>query len=471
MIAVRAAGGTSRSRVKSVRCLIIRIDMKKIGLGYLTLFSAAVLAAVSAVSCSRDGASSVPDGDSDVVFGGAVRKTGPATKAGDFNEDDFIMINSSSSAVFGDISICSHVDGSEDVISVYEAADGVEGRLAVKSGSQPLIWNGLDAGHTFYAWTFPSGESGGVDMSDTDLTQGTVTFGTGRDTGLEQFIVAEEGPVSYQDNGSYVRLLFYRPVAKIRLESLTHIDANGSRTQIEQCSILFPNLPRTSVFDAMKERVDGGNYGDVWLVSGDTGYVEPENGLLWKWDVTSGNSVADSELFLHPFEFGTDPGAADGDQPDETQPGYFIVTAEIDGVEKTYFASLAGMIDVTELQAGQFMRMQLSVQDGAAGGIGCQIVDWNTETETDVIHRRPGVYSAEDAASLLQILSSDPVDLDALDRFCTGGNVIHLYTEVDWSSVTGTLTIPDGYTLDAQGYAVILGSGGSLAGDVTGLAG
>ena len=75
MIAVRAAGGTSRSRVKSVRCLIIRIDMKKIGLGYLTLFSAAVLAAVSAVSCSRDGASSVPDGDSDVVFGGAVRKT------------------------------------------------------------------------------------------------------------------------------------------------------------------------------------------------------------------------------------------------------------------------------------------------------------------------------------------------------------------------------------------------------------
>ena len=115
--------------------------------------------------------------------------------------------------------------------------------------------------------------------------------------------------------------------------------------------------------------------------------------------------------------------------------------------------------------------MQLSVQDGAAGGIGCQIVDWNTETETDVIHRRPGVYSAEDAASLLQILSSDPVDLDALDRFCTGGNVIHLYTEVDWSSVTGTLTIPDGYTLDAQGYAVILGSGGSLAGDVTGLAG
>ena len=75
------------------------------------------------------------------------------------------------------------------------------------------------------------------------------------------------------------------------------------------------------------------------------------------------------------------------------------------------------------------------------------------------------------AASLLQILSSDPVDLDALDRFCTGGNVIHLYTEVDWSSVTGTLTIPDGYTLDAQGYAVILGNGGSLAGDVTGLAG
>ena len=183
------------------------------------------------------------------------------------------------------------------------------------------------------------------------------------------------------------------------------------------------------------------------------------------------NSVADSELFLHPFEFGTDPGAAGGDQPDETQPGYFIVTAEIEGVEKTYFASLAGMIDVTGLQAGQFMKMQLSVQDGAAGGIGCQIVDWNTATDTDVIHRRPGVYSAGDAALLLQILSSEPVDLTALDRFCSGGNVIHLYTEVDWSSVTGTLTIPDGYTLDGQGYAVILGSGGSLAGDVTGVAG
>ncbi len=423
---------------------------------------------LAVASCSNDGMT-VQDGGN-VEFGGAVKKTSaPSSKAGDYNENDFDPINNSSSE-FGSITLCRSVDGLQDVYSVYEAEDGVAGRLACASGQVPLIWAGTGTAHTFYAWTTPSvGTSGtvtgGVEMDGTVLNRGKVTFGILKDTDLEKFIVAEEGPLSYESNGSYVRLLFYRPVAKIRLDQLVHIDARGSRTHVEKCTVTFPNLPKTAVFDAKKTRVEGGNYGDVWLDSGDAGYEEAEKGVTWDWDSTTG-SDADYDLYVQPFVFGTDDGVVDGSQPDETQPGYFIITAVIDGVEKTYYATLAGMVDIKELQAGQFMRMDLSVQDGAGGGIGCEIVDWNTEEESSVSHRRPGLYSQEDADALLDVLTADPVDLDALNRFCREENgvmVIHLYTDVDWSSLTEELVLPEGYAIDSQGYEIVFGEGGAIA--------
>ena len=216
----------------------------------------------------------------------------------------------------------------------------------------------------------------------------------------------------------------------------------------------------TARFNAAKK--DWTDVKDVWLQSDEDGYQTPLLGLSWEWDISVEDAASDYVLYVHPFSFGSDD--ADGGQPDPRQPGYFRITAVVgsNNTEKVYFASLAGLKDITELKAGQFMKMQIAVQDGGGGGLGCRIVDWNTEDEQNVSHRRAGIYTQEDADNLLKILQTSPLDTDALDNYCRDGKNIYLYTSVDWSSVTGSLTIPDGYTLCKQGYSVTLGEGGKL---------
>lgn len=425
---------------------------------------ACIVLAGTLSSCSRqEEPQYAPDGD-EVLFQGLVKNSNMVSRSSDFNEEDFVLINSSTDAHFGDIRICSNASGT-DVIAEYEPADAWQGRLSALN--TPLKWSkGTDVEYTFYACTYPSGPEGsdggvgGVTMDANYPMQGKVTFGTQKDTHLESFIVAKEGPLKYADNGSYVKLLFYRPVAKIQIESVTHFDAAGSQTPIKKCKIDFPNLYRTARFDAKKVRGDD-NPGDVWLQPDE----DPQLDLSWNWDISGEDESSDSVLYVHPFSFGSDE--ADGGQPDPTQPGYFRITATIKDTEnkdteKVYFASLAGLKNITELKAGQFMKMQIAVQDGGGGGLGCRIVDWNTEDEQNVSHRRAGIYTQEDADNLLKILQTSPLDTDALDNYCRDGKNIYLYTSVDWSSVTGSLTIPDGYTLCKQGYSVTLGEGGKL---------
>lgn len=425
---------------------------------------ACIVLAGTLSSCSRqEEPQYAPDGD-EVLFQGLVKNSNMVSRSSDFNEEDFVLINSSTDAHFGDIRICSNASGT-DVIAEYEPADAWQGRLSALN--TPLKWSkGTDVEYTFYACTYPSGPEGsdggvgGVTMDANYPMQGKVTFGTQKDTHLESFIVAKEGPLKYADNGSYVKLLFYRPVAKIQIESVTHFDAAGSQTPIKKCKIDFPNLYRTARFDAKKVRGDD-NPGDVWLQPDE----DPQLDLSWNWDISGEDESSDSVLYVHPFSFGSDE--ADGGQPDPTQPGYFRITATIKDTEnkdteKVYFASLAGLKNITELKAGQFMKMQIAVQDGGGGGLGCRIVDWNTEDEQNVSHRRAGIYTQKDADNLLEILQTSPLDTDALDNYCRDGKNIYLYTSVDWSSVTGSLTIPDGYTLCKQGYSVTLGEGGKL---------
>lgn len=420
---------------------------------------ACIVLAGTLSSCSRqEEPQYAPDGG-EVLFQGLVKNSNMISRS-DFNEKGFVLINSSTDAQFGDIRICSNASGTDE-IAEYEPADGWQGRLSALN--TPLKWSkGTNAEYTFYACTYPSGPEGsdgvvgGVTMDDVNSMQGTVRFGTQKETDLEHFIVAKEGPLKYAENGSYVKLLFYRPVAKIQIESVTHFDAAGSQTPIKKCKIDFPNLYHTASFDAKKGWTDD-NPGDVWLSTNGTG-------LSWNWDISGEDESSDSVLYVHPFPFGSDE--ADGGQPDPTQPGYFRITATIDGEGKVYFASLAGLKDITKLKAGQFMKMQIAVQDGGGGGLGCQIVDWNTKGEQTVSHRRAGIYTQKDADNLLKILQTSPLDTDALDNYCRDGKNIYLYTSVDWSSVTGPLKIPDGYTLCKQGYSVTLGEGGKLEEDV-----
>lgn len=426
---------------------------------------ACIVLAGTLSSCSRqEEPQYAPDGD-EVLFQGLVKNSNMVSRSSDFNEKDFVLINSSTDAQFGDIRICSSTSEAsseaDDVIAEYEPADGWQGRLSAEDPANPLTWSkGTDAKYTFYACTYPSGpegSDGGVTMANDKSMRGTVTFGTQKETDLEHFIVAKEGPLKYAENGSYVKLLFYRPVAKIQIDSITHFDAAGSQTPIKKCKIDFPNLYRTACFNAKKGWTDD-NPGDVWSSPKGTG-------LSWNWDISAaGAKASDYVLYVHPFPFGSDE--ADGGQPDPKQPGYFRITATIDGEGKVYFASLAGLKDIRELKAGQFMKMQIAVQDGGGGGLGCQIVDWNTKGEQTVSHRRAGIYTQGDADNLLEILQASSLDTGALNNYCRDGKNIYLYTSVDWSSVKGPLKIPDGYTLCKQGYSVTLGEGGQLVGVV-----
>lgn len=426
---------------------------------------ACIVLAGTLSSCSRqEEPQYAPDGD-EVLFQGLVKNSNMISRS-DFNEKDFVLINSSTDAQFGDIRICSNASGTDE-IAEYEPADAWQGRLSALN--TPLKWSkGTDAEYTFYACTYPSGPEGsdggvgGVTMANDNPMQGTVRFGTQKETDLEHFIVAKEGPLTYAKNGSYVKLLFYRPVAKIQIESVTHFDAAGSQTPIKQCKIDFPNLYHTACFNAKKDWTD---VKDVWLQPDE----DPQLGLSWNWDISGEDESSDSVLYVHPFSFVSDEadgGQADGGQPDPTQPGYFRITATIDGAAKVYFASLAGLKVITELKAGQFMKMQIAVQDGGGGGLGCRIVDWNTEDEQNVSHRRAGIYTQKDADNLLEILQASSLDEGALNNYCRDGKNIYLYTSVDWSSVKGSLKIPDGYTLCKQGYSVTLGEGGQLEGVV-----
>lgn len=431
---------------------------------------ACIVLAGTLSSCSRqEEPQYAPDGD-EVLFQGLVKNSNMVSRSSDFNEEDFVLINSSTDAHFGDIRICSSPFGAADVIAEYKPADAWQGRLSAKDLSNPLTWNkGTTTNYTFYACTYPSVSEGsvvgGVTMDNDNSMQGTVRFGTQKETDLEHFIVAKEGPLTYAENGSYVKLLFYRPVAKIQIESVTHFDAAGSQTPIKKCKIDFPNLYLTACFNAKKDWTD---VKDVWLQPGEVGYQTPLLGLSWNWDISGEDESSDSVLYVHPFSFSFPFGSdeADGGQPDPTQPGYFRITATIKDTEnkdteKVYFASLAGLKNITELKAGQFMKMQIAVQDGGGGGLGCRIVDWNTEDEQNVSHRRAGIYTQDDADNLLEILKTSPLDTGALNNYCRDGK-IYLYTSVDWSSVTGSLKIPDGYTLCKQGYSVTLGEGGKL---------
>lgn len=385
-------------------------------------------------------------------------------------DNDYVLINSSTDAKFGDIKICKSVDNYNDVFSDYVADDGVQGRLANKGGS-PLKWTNQDSEHTFYAWTYPSVTAentfeGGVQMDAVNPTCGTVTFGTKGDTGLETFIVAKEGPVQFSKQGSYVKLLFHRPIAKILLESVTHIDTDKNETQVDECTITFPNLYKSAEFDVKKNTGTGE---DIWTTSYPSN-TDTNLGIAWNWSKiekdNDGSIINDDQsvLYVLPFEFGTQEDV--DSQPDHTQLGYFTVEATIDNVKKLYFGSLAGLKDIQELKAGQYMKLQIGIQDGGGIGLGCKIVDWSTENEQYVSHHRAGIYTQEDAETLLDILQGNPVDTDALDLYCKdGGKTIYLYTSIDWSKLTENLTIPDGYTLDGQGYSIKLGNEGSLSGN------
>ena len=426
---------------------------RMIGLGVWMLLVTAFSACIreESLGFSEDG----------LAFRGMVEQGRTLSRAG--VEDEGFSLLGSTNDMFGDIHILLEANGRSESC-IYEYDNGVKGRLKAKGGENPLTWRDAEAEHDFYAWTQPVGEAGtgGVAMSQTsgEETKGTVTFGRQEDTGLNQFIVARTEDVVY-GNGPYVELKFYRPVARIRLDSLTHIAVDGTRNEISTCEIVFPNLYQTAKFDVRRKLGLDEEPREVW----EDDKSDWDTGLVWHNGTVPNDKGDDKDvLYVHPFAF-----EKDGESQEASQPGYFMLKATVGErpVEKTYRASLAGITALTELKAGQELHLILQVADGAVGGFGSYIKGWNTEGEETVTHSRPGIYSQADAEALLRYLQNG--DASNIPPYFyeeeEGVKVIRLYTHADWSSLTGKLEIPSGWLLDGNGYSVGMGTGGSLSGN------
>lgn len=87
-----------------------------------------------------------------------------------------------------------------------------------------------------------------------------------------------------------------------------------------------------------------------------------------------------------------------------------------------------------------------------------------------VNNRVPGVYSEEEAGRLLKALTATE---ESSEKFPNGvkdllvGSTINLFCDINWSSYTETeaITIPDGYSLNGNGYNITLPNGVSITGN------
>lgn len=432
-----------------------------------------------------------------VHFYGAVKKQSSiqVTSRATPDPDLYITLNETTED-FGIFYIWQNVvdnNETEQIFQQYVETNGTQGNLKINGSGTPLNWHNKTSEHTFYAWTQPCVEGkGGVQISadkfPTFGTQtgnieeiGTVKYGTNEDTGLEKFIVAQKGPISYNEWGQDVALYFERPIAKITLKGVTYITASGAeRPNFETCTILFPNMFKTAVFNPLNWTNDG-----VQNVLQTVDDVD-NKGITWEWykekeDADESNEHDAHSLYVHPFKFGNENEevSAGNNVNIHDDPGFFIVKLEVENQVKSYTGTLNSLSTIRELKAGEHMQLYLTVTDGGGVGVGYEIVDWTDKpSQTLPQYRIPGVYNEEDAKRLLDALIQSPTTFPtgvedlvvetSVDDATSKTYDINLFTHIDWSSIGEGITeinIPDNCTLKGNGYNITLKEGVAISGD------
>ena len=392
----------------------------------------------------------------EVHFYGAIKKQSniQATSRTTPNPDNYITLNETTEDfgtfyIWQDITSQGEGETTEKLhyFQQYVEVTGEQGNLAIADTDNEegrLNWHNQTSKHTFYSWTQPNVKNseqkitGGVDMgsslpenfgkqeNESSIT-GTVTYGTNGETNLEKFIVTKKGPISYDEWGQDVALYFERPIAKITLQGVTYIDADGAENaDIKTCTLLFPNMYKTASFNPFAWNNDTQN-----VLSTDDN--ENEKGIKWEWHKTTTEYDAKS-LYVHPFQFGSNnenTNQSDDNTGIHQDPGFFIIQmAFSNGSTKNYTGTL-NSLNLTptsttakrQLNAGEHMQLYLTVTDGGGVGIGYQIINWNTEEEQTLPqYRIPGVYNEEDAERLLEALTNNTFPKGVEDLLVGGEN-------------------------------------------------
>lgn len=370
----------------------------------------------------------------------------------------------------------------------YKVAEGKAGDLSptdAEDETYHLHWDGLTTQYYFQALSVPVPEEGGVEgvtFTHTDSPEtgsGKVVFGDYK-TGLEYFVGATVGPKKLQD-AQTVNMRLQRQVSKVIFNSIYYEPAPpAGGYYVDTCEIIFPNLYTSATFDMAHFRLQQGVFDVQNPFDTPVGgtrqlndyitldYKDQPKGIRMNWKELPKDSANTQVLrdirqavYVHPFKFW------DGsDNKPENQSGFFIVRYK----GRSFTGNIYGTDEKVQLLAGQSARLTLTLREGnvPGGGEGSIIVGWKIAGEQDVPHYPvPGIYSADDAAALLAALQSGGT-IPIPERFYNEKKEIRLFTNIDWSAVTGTLTIPDGYTLVGQGYHIKMGEHGTVAGKIKG---
>lgn len=369
----------------------------------------------------------------------------------------------------------------------YEVQNSVSGKLSVVGGKS-LYWKDSKTEYIFRAISVPADfidENGttipsGVKFHESDDYSeelGEVTFGDYK-TGLEYFVGVAVAPVKMPSDQS-LAVMFQRQVSKVAVWSVTHEKADGTiNKNVDECTIIFPNLPTTATFTMTEFHAQSKYYeeGNVLKKGDDYVTLRPgkEKGVKMNWKkVASGDRDILQACYLPPFKIWDGP-----DNSPENQSGFFVV--EYDG--KNYTGNIYGNDEHTAIWQGRFIRLNLTLKDGpvAGGGEGSAIAGWNTEEEDSIPHHRyAGIYSQEEADQLLdELKTGNPDNIPSIffqEEYLPDEEgkpvkvkVIRLLTNIDWSSVTDEVRIPDGFALMGCGFNVLLGDNGSIKGSLKG---
>lgn len=455
----------------------------------ITTYSATVLLLTALAACTDEERSNTPlvPTKEDIAFLGTVEE------GEDITTRASIVMNSEKFD-YGDIYIYRERETEESggekksEMQVYQVAPGEQGKLEVKESGDALKWEDAYDKQTFIAWTqpYPGSEEeeestpptdedfmGGVMMNEpespaTYATTGTVKFGTQSETNLERFIVAKTGPLSFNDQNQYVGLHFYHPVGKIQLDVVTHIRSDKSEEDITEAILTFPNLPKSATLNVLNAKERPSPYTDVLNPS------QKEKGITWTWKKNEENAL----LYVNPFTF-----YYDEINDDYMQPGYFTIQIKVTPnsssqttVTKIYSGMLAtsstSHVGAVQLKGNECLHITMQATDGPVIGINSYITDWNTEPMENVPqHRVPGIYTQEDAEALLNaLLNYTDIPAYLIDGEEGDTQTIRFFTHVNWESLleeeeVESITIPQEYTLDGQGYNLILPKGVTLYGD------
>ncbi len=371
-------------------------------------------------------------------------------------------------------------DGKEPSWGHYKIKSGDAGKLSPTDDNFKLIWKEWRKDYFFRGISTPQGEDSanpGVTFTHEDGQQtGQVRFGDYK-TGLEYFVGVTVGPKSLVTNSQTVVMNFRRQVCKLVFRQFQHLSSVGGEVGYPTgCTIIFPNLPKTASFDMEHFRAQRNVHDPSKpLVNGNDyvtfNYEEEDLGVTMEWSSENDFKKNDQttyylrSFYLPPFEF----GGGEGNMP-ENKLGFFIVKLT-DG--KTYTGNLFGNDQRSSIYAGEYLLIEnVILKDGPAvgGGDGSAIAQWEVAPPTEHPHHRlPGIYSQEDADKLLDaLLNKKEIPATFYEETADGKKIIRLFKNIDWSSVTTKITIPDGYVLEGQGFHIKLGVGGSISGNQKG---